>query len=1136
MNSMKALLRDRGFQAFLGTQFLGALNDNIFKITISLLCVDAALRTRPGSGALPLVSAVFILPFLLFSGYAGFLSDRYSKRSVLIAAKSLEIVSMSLAVGAFSVGNVPFLLAILFLLALQSTFSSPAKYGILPEMLPERDLSRANGLLEMATFLALVLGTALGGAMFGAWKDHLPRVALIQVVIAVTGAAAALVITRVPPSGASGRFSKNPWQEIGLGLRRLYQERDLWLTVAGISYFWFLGALFQLLLILLGKEELKATDARIGLLGTALAVGVGMGSLAAGRLSGDKVELGLAPLGSIGMGLFAMALALGVPSYLLTAAGLAGVGFSSGLFIVPLYAYLQKASGREEKGRMIATNNFLNTAGVLISAGLLWLMHDFLSFRASQIILFFGLFTIAVTVYILRVLPDTFVRFLLWLLTHTLYRIRTVGLENVPREGAALLVGNHVSYVDGPLISSCVPRPVHFLVDESIYEKRGLKWFFKLGEAIPVRRQGRGVLKTIIQAREKLREGKLVCVFAEGTLTRTGNLLPFQRGLEKIVAGTDAPIVPMHLDGVWGSIFSYKDGRFFWKRPGRFPHPVTISFGESLPPSTGTQEARRAVLELATRAMDFRPSRNDRLSARFLRTAKRRWFSFCMLDTTGKRLTFGGAAAAAVALARWLRRRHAAEERIGLLLPASVGGALANLAVTLAGKTAVNLNYTTGAEWMEAVLRQCGIRTVLTSHKMLEKFPRPGEAGIVFLEDWMNQTPRWRFLAAALEALAWPSHRLARRLGPPGPERTSDEIAAIIFTSGSTGEPKGAMLSHYNILSNVEAICQIYDITPADRMLGILPFFHSFGYTGTLWLPLLSGFGALYHPHPLDTKRIGQLAFEERATILVATPTFCQAFLRACPPETFATIRYGLTGAEKLPDAVAQAFREKFGVELLEGYGCTETSPVIALSRPDFRQGPIFQPGRKPGSVGHPLPGVSVRVIDPESGAGLPAGREGLLLVKGPNRMLGYLGRPDLTEQAFRDGWYLTGDIARVDEDGFVFITDRLSRFSKIGGEMVPHVKVENAINAILGGAYCAVTAVSGGRKGERLVALITQPGIPLNELWERLTRSGLPPLWLPKRDDLLPVDHLPTLGSGKLDMRKINAMAREILAGAAKG
>ncbi|HPP02144.1 MAG TPA: acyl-[ACP]--phospholipid O-acyltransferase [bacterium] len=1134
MNRMKALLLRQGFLPYLGMQFLGALNDNLFKVLVSLLAVNVAIQAGGGSGSLPLVGVVFILPFLLFSGYAGLLADRCSKRSVLLAAKSLELLAMGLAAGALAVGNVPLLLGILFLQALQSTFSSPAKYGILPEMLPERDLSRANGLLEMATFLAIILGTALGGAMYELWKDHLARIAVIQFLLAGAGLAAGFFVTSVPPSGASDRFTKNPWKETGYGLRRLFQQPVLWLTVLGITYFWFLGVLFQMLLILLGKEELGAGEFQIGLLGTALAVGVGSGSLAAGRLSGDKVELGLAPMGAFGMGLFSIVLAMGAASYALTISAMMLVGFSGGLFIVPLYAYLQKASGKEEKGRMIAANNVLNTGGVLLASGTLWLLHDVLFFRPSWIILFFGGFTIAATACSLRLMPETFVRFVMWLLTHTLYKIRRVGLENIPQEGPALLAGNHVSYMDGLLISSCVPRPVHFLVDESIYEKRALKWFFELGDSIPVRRQGRrGVLHTIALAREKLREGKLVGLFAEGTLTRTGNLLPFQRGLEKIGEGLDAPIVPMYLDGVWDSIFSYKGGRLFWKWPNRFPHPVTILFGPPLPPSTDIQEVRRAVLALATEAMDLRPSRNDRLSTRFLRTAKRRWFAFCMLDTLGRRMSYGRAAAAAITLARWLRRRHTGEERIGLLLPASVGGALANLAVTLAGKTAVNLNYTAGAEWMESALRQCEIQTVLTSRKMLEKFPLPDGVGIVFLEEWMATVPRRRFLAAAVEALTWPSPMLARRLGPEF--RSSDDTAAIVFTSGSTGDPKGAMISHYNLISNVEAVSQIYDITPADRILGILPFFHTFGYSVTLWLPLLRGFGALYHPNPLDTKRIGQLALEEHATILVATPTFCQSFIRGCPPETFATLRYGLTGAEKLPEPVAAAFREKFGIELLEGYGCTETSPVIAVNRPNIQQGTICQIGHKPGSVGHPLPGISVKVIDPDTGEPLAANQEGLLLVKGPNCMRGYYGRPDLSEQVFQDGWYVTGDIARVDDDGFLFITGRLSRFSKIGGEMVPHVRVENAINDILGYAGCAVTGIPDDRKGERLVALVVNPPIPLDEVWARLTRGNLPALWLPKRENLLAVDHLPTLGSGKLDLRKINEMAREILAGLPK-
>jgi acyl-[acyl-carrier-protein]-phospholipid O-acyltransferase/long-chain-fatty-acid--[acyl-carrier-protein] ligase len=351
-------------------------------------------------------------------------------------------------------------------------------------------------------------------------------------------------------------------------------------------------------------------------------------------------------------------------------------------------------------------------------------------------------------------------------------------------------------------------------------------------------------------------------------------------------------------------------------------------------------------------------------------------------------------------------------------------------------------------------------------------------------------------------------------------------LATIIFSSGSTGVPKGVMLTHANILSNVDSLAQVFPMGAEDTFIGVLPFFHSFGFCGTFWFPLLQGAGVAYHPNPMDAKTIGDLAEKYRATMLISTPTFCSGYVRRIPKEQFTHLRYAIVGAEKLRDQVAREFREKYGIELLEGYGCTEMSPVVAVNRPDVQYGSVTQIGVKPGSVGHPIPGVAAKIVDQETGEDLPVGAEGLLLVKGPNMMAGYLHAPEQTADVVRDGWYVTGDIARLDEDGFIFITDRLSRFSKIGGEMVPHVRVEDAINEIAGAVCSAVTAVPDAARGERLVAFYVHPDLTPDRLWERLCESSLPRLWLPRRDNLIPIDAIPTLGTGKTDLRRLKQLA----------
>ena len=1119
-------LKHRGFLPFFFTQFFGAFNDNFYKIIVTLVALDTTVAPGGGKHYIPLIGALFILPFLLFSGYAGHLADVHSKRNVLVTVKSFEIVAMGLAFLAFFLDRFEPMLAVVFLMGLQSTFFSPAKYGILPEMLGEKNLARGNGLLEMSTFAAIILGTSLGGIVYEAWKDHLEWIGMALVAIAVLGTLTSLGIARVPPSGSSKRFAMNPTAEIWNGARQLYHNRTLWLTVMGISYFWFVGALLQMALPIYGKEVLLLSEASTALLFTFAAIGIGAGSLAAGALSGDRIELGLVPLGAIGMGLFSVALFASQPYFGVAAGSLTLLGFSGGFFIVPLNALLQHRSGREEKGRLIATNNVFNFLGALLASALLLLLSNLMGLPADQIILIMGALTFAATAYAIYLLPDVFVRFVLWLLTHSVYRIRIVGKPYMPLHGPALLVSNHVSFVDAFMVGGAVPRLVRFMLHRDYYDNRWLNWLFRLMHAIPVSATNRrDIVQALRHARNELDKGHVVCIFAEGAISRAGRIQPFKRGFEKIVEGTNVPIIPVHLDQLWGSIFSFEGGRFFCKWPRQISYPVTVSFSAPLSPNAPAHEVRNAVLELESNAFAHRRSANDLLHTRFIRTAKRRWFSFCMADTTGTELTYGKTLIGGLLLSSWVRRYCGGDSMVGVLLPASVGGSLANIAIYLAGKIPVNLNFTAGRDAMGSAVEQCGIKTILTSRVFLSKANLEKMDGMVYLEDLRKDFTPVKKLAAALKAFALPSRWLARRYVQ---SQKAGDLATVIFSSGSTGAPKGVMLSHYNVVSNIEGIRQVFRLTADDRIMGVLPLFHSFGFTGTLWLPLLAGFGVVYHPNPTDAKTIGETVLKYRATLLISTPTFYAGYQRRCSKEEFASLRYLIAGAEKLREQIARGYEEKFGLTILEGYGCTELAPVVSVNVPDVLDGKEKQVGHQPGTVGRPIPGVIVKVIDPDSERPLALGEAGLLLAKGPNLMLGYLHQPELTAQAMRDGWYVTGDIAAVDEDGFIKITDRISRFSKIGGEMVPHMKIEEVINQALGSAASVVTALPDEQRGEKLVAFYAQNGMSREELWEKLNQSELPKLWIPKREHLYMIDSLPLLGSGKVDLKAIKSMALE--------
>ena len=578
---------------------------------------------------------------------------------------------------------------------------------------------------------------------------------------------------------------------------------------------------------------------------------------------------------------------------------------------------------------------------------------------------------------------------------------------------------------------------------------------------------------------------------------------------------------------MWGSIFSFDRGRFLWKMPRSIPYPVTISFGKPMPPTATPFEVRRAVQELQSAAYVHRKKHLRTLHRSLIRTAHRSPFRFAMGDRRRPRMNWGSVLLSAIFLARRLRSAWAGQEMVGILLPPSVPGALVNFAAMLAGKVPVNLNYTISDEALASCAAQCKLETVITTKALLDRIPLKVPGKTILIEEAAAGSRLGERIAALL---LWflPGAWIERAVS--GKKQTLDDLATIIFSSGSTGEPKGVMLTHYNIASNIEQMGQTFMFGSKDSLLGVLPFFHSFGFTVTLCLPAVLGVSVVYHPSPLDLAAISELVRDYQVTFLMATPTFLQAYMRRCSPEDFGSLDFVLVGAEKLPERLALAFEDRFGVKPLEGYGATECSPVVAVNTRDFRAPGFRQVGGKRGRIGHPLPGISVRIVDPETREPMPAGAPGLLLVRGPNVMQGYLGNPEKTAEALQDGWYVTGDIATEDEDGFLTITDRLSRFSKIGGEMVPHIKVEEQLHEIAGATEqkFVVTAVPDGKKGERLVVLHLLQPAELKAVIEKLPQTGLPNLWIPRPNQFFAVEEFPHLGTGKLDLRRIRELALE--------
>ena len=731
--------------------------------------------------------------------------------------------------------------------------------------------------------------------------------------------------------------------------------------------------------------------------------------------------------------------------------------------------------------------------------------------------------------------PILLVRIPVWILTHTIYRLKVIGRENIPATGPALLVCNHVSHFDWLFLLAGQKRFIHFVIFAGWTKKFGLRHLLKWAGVIPIDKWAgpRAIVQSLRMASDALSRGEVVCIFAEGRFTRTGFLLPFHRGFEQIVKNAPAPVIPVCLEHLWGSIFSYRGGKLFWKWPLELPYPVTVAFGQPMPPPANAFQTRLAIQKLSADCAVNRKYRT--VHRQFVRMASRHPFRTCLIDPAlgkGGTLSYGKVLAGAMCLARQLKPIVGEEKMVGLWLPPGAGGVLTNIALTLLGKTTVNLNYTVSAATVQSAINQCNLKHIVTAKRFLSKValePGPGIT-LINLEDVNAGISTGQKFRAYLKVLLLPRFVLDRWV--LGLRRHKQEdLATIIFSSGSTGEPKGVMLTHRNIAANADSMIQAIDARSKDRILGVVPLFHSFGFTVTMWVPLQVGASVVYYPDPRQGREIGELCRKQQCTIYVTTPTFLRFCLKRCEPGDFSSLRLLMCGAEKLPMALAQEFKEKFGVLPMEGYGCTELSPAAIVNVPDQEMHGFRQVGNKPGTIGQPIPGVASRVVNPDTFEPLPPGQEGLLLVYGANVMAGYLGNPEATREAVRDGWYVTGDVAKYDEDGFITITDRVSRFSKVGGEMVPHQKVEDELHSILNTTdrTCVVTAVPDEGKGERLVVLhLALNGLDVHTLWQQLNNRGLPNIYIPKERDFFQIPEMPILGTGKLDLKRIKELALE--------
>jgi len=1008
--SYGTLLQKKGFVPYLVAEFLSAFSDNIYKFFLMFMIMGMFDRNTSAE-YISLIGVIFVSPYLLFLGYAGYLSDRFSKRNIFMYVKLSEILITSLILLALIIGNTKFMLVCLFLMMTRSCIFFPAKVGLLPELLDKKYLSLANSLLWMSIFTASILGALMGGVFFKLYSDKHWIVGVILIGVAVVGYLNSLRIPRIEFTPLNKTFPINPWRDIFESVKTIRRRKSIAIAILGIGWFWFLGSLIQTILPLYGKEILHVDETYTALLQAFIGLGIAIGCVVAGSLSRDTYEPGLIPFGSVGIAVGAFWAAFSGHSYVQTAIGLIIMGFSAGLFIIPIYTFLHQRAKGNERGRIFATANYVDTVGMLMASGAYWVFAATI-FRLPEdkILALFGIVTVLITIYALKSLPIFFFRVINFLITRISYRISVYGLENIPDKGGVILVPNHVSYIDGLLIwAACRKRNISFMIYHKMYNLKIFNWLFKILQYIPVY-EGKRVKESLDVAKEHLQKGGTICIFPEGELTRTGSMLPFRRGVEKLIEGVaskNVPIIPVYIDQVWGSIFSYERGKFFFKIPHEMPAKLSITFGQPLLAGATSQEIRKAVTELGYKSVQNRKSKEDILPLEILKLAKKRWFSPMLTMPQMKPIHYGKLMITALKFIEFLTHRLNPNSKIiGVVAQPSFFSVVANLALTFMNKTVVNLSSNISDNELKSICTSLNIEEVLVygDKRVVSNIIAHGIKSDDLRVNVFKST------IIGLGVLLCPVRFLVRTLlkNTAGP----DDIAVIL----SEGTDRPTYITHYNILSNTEAFAQLLFMRHNDWILSESSYQSAVGCIGQLWYPLLNAVGIActnVEEDRLTVNTINALMKQYKITLLISNSEFYRKILKSGQSLTFPDVRFAVAVGAAKDESIYAEFEEKIHVELFEGFGLAELPLVISLNHHNYISGSVKQLGTKKGSFGKPLPGIQVQIIDPKTNAVLNVGEEGILMVKGPNIPINI---------ETQDGWINTKRQAIVDDEGFLHL------------------------------------------------------------------------------------------------------------------
>lgn len=1149
--------------AFLAVVFCNASVDVLHKIFLQ----NIAFKVFDGSEQvvwISIINGMIILPFLLLFTLSGYLSDKYNKKDILVYGAVSSFSLSVLMVFSYMSGNFYLAMLNLVLLAVQSAIYSPAKFGIIIDIYGKKNLSRGNSALQAVSIIAILFAMGAGSYLFESFYNAnnlgllnskeqmltsiLPLTYYVVPVAFLEMTISMLILRRLKTMHLKNKdmiLDKKAFLKGKLltkNIKLIYSNNVIFLSVIGLSIFWGISQGFIAVFPAFAKEYMQITDVFVinGVI-AASGVGIAIGSVIYSKLSKFYIEAGTIPLASFGMSSI-IYIATIVDTPLLFALSFFVFGIFGGLFIVPLNSLIQFNSSKKVLGTVLAGNNWFNSVAMFLMLCITTIVSLY-NLDPKNTIYLILLITVVGTIYTILKLPQSLILMFLKCVVGLKYKLEVVGVKNIPSNGGVLLLGNHVSWIDWAVILMSTPREVKFVMHKPIYDKWYLTWLLKFFKTIPI--SGISSKSTIQRVANELDAGNIVVLFPEGSITRNGHLGEFKRGFEKILelSKTDVKVVSFYIRGLWESMFSRANKKY--KKSYR-TNTVTVSFAKAVKKeSANVVSVKKAIINLSTKSWQKHIENLGTVNEAILERLKEVSNEMIFADSTGVELS-GNKFLTASILFKDLLKKEVQGQNIGILLPSSSAGAFINYSLLMLGKRVVNLNYTSEIESLKKAVAKAEIKTVVASKKFVEKLESKGVfikelfdfVEVVYVEDLKAKISKLKGLFTLISVRVLPSCIL-KLLHLTKVKK--DDTVVILFSSGSEGEPKGVELTSDNILGNSQQIAAILNVNDEDTIVGSLPIFHAFGITVTTFLPLIEGIKCVAHPDPTDGVGVGQLVSKYGATILTGTSTFYRLYTKnpKVHPLMFDSLRLIVAGAEKLREDVRVDFKKKFGKDILEGYGTTETTPVAACNLPNvITPDYSVQVGEKKGSVGMPIPGTKVKIVEPTSFKELKVNEEGMILISGIQVMKGYLKDKKKTDEVIKniDGrdYYITGDKGKVDEDGFLTIVDRYSRFAKLGGEMVSLGAVEEKISKLIhfeedSQIDFIATSIADDKKGEKIVLLIS--GVDdnyLKELKSIILEGFENKLMIPSVIKI--VDDIPKLGTGKKDFNGAKNLAKSLI------